>query len=102
VEVDMFNIFEKQSGAREVKVRVTERGFEPARIRVARDETIALVVTRTTERTCARELVMEEYGVREELPTGKPVRISLTPKKSGPVKFGCAMGKMVSGVLDVV
>ncbi len=98
----MVNAFENVSGPREVKIQVTERGFEPARIRVSREEPVALVVTRKTERTCATELVMEEYGIHAELPVGEPVRISLTPTRSGPVKFGCAMGKMIGGVLDVV
>ncbi len=95
-------MFGKKIENRELQVQVTERGFEPARVRIARDETTTLLVTRTTERTCARELVLDELGIREELPLGKAVRIALTPTKSGPMKFGCAMGKMVSGVLDVV
>lgn len=95
-------MFGKKIENRELQVQVTERGFEPARVRIARDETTTLLVTRTTERTCARELVLDELGIREELPLGKAVRIALTPTKSGPMKFGCAMGKMVSGALDVV
>ncbi len=86
----------------EQQIQVTEQGFVPARVRVSRDKTTTLVVTRKTERTCARELVVDELGIHEALPFGKSVRIALTPTKSGPMKFGCAMGKMIGGVIDVV
>ncbi len=85
-----------------IEIKVTERGFEPARIRVPRGEATTLSITRTTERTCARELVLDELGIDEELPFGKAVQITLEPKESGPLKFGCAMGKMIGGVVDVV
>lgn len=95
-------LFGKKDGSAELQIEVTDRGFEPARLRIARDETTTLVVTRKTERTCARQIVLDELGIREDLPLGKAVRISLKPTKSGPMKFGCAMGKMISGVVDVV
>lgn len=94
-------LFGKKEG-REIQLVVTERGFEPARVRIPRDSATTLVVTRKTERTCARQLVLDELNVEEELPLGKAVRITLRPTKSGPMKFGCAMGKMISGVVDVV
>ena len=91
----------KRSGSREVRLKVTERGFEPARVPVARGEVTTLIVTRTTERTCAREFVLDELGIRVELPLDTPVRITLEPSTSGAMSFGCAMGKMVRGVVDV-
>jgi plastocyanin domain-containing protein len=87
---------------REVKVEVTQQGFEPARVRVARDESVTLVVTRRTERTCARELVIDAYAVKVLLPLGEPVRVTITPRESGPVPFGCGMDRMVRGVVSVV
>ena len=33
------------------------------------------------ERTCATEIVMKDLGVNQPLPLGKPVTITLTPKK---------------------
>lgn len=94
-------LFGKKEG-REIQLVVTEHGFEPARVRIPRDEVTTLVVTRKTERTCARQLVLDELRIAEELPLGKAVRITLAPSRSGPMKFGCAMGKMISGVVDVV
>lgn len=99
----MFDIvFGKRDGSREMQMQVTDRGFEPARVRIARDQTTTLIVTRTTERTCAREFVLDQLGIHEKLPLGEAVRITLTPTASGPMSFGCAMDKMIRGVVDVV
>ena len=92
----------KQDRSQAIRIQVTARGFEPARVRIGRDEATTLVVTRKTQFTCAREIVIDELGIHEDLPLGEPVRITLTPRTSGPMKFGCAMGKMVGGVVDVV
>jgi plastocyanin domain-containing protein len=90
------------TNTREIELRVTENGFEPARVSLVRDETVTLVVTRKTERTCARTLVLDAYDILQPLPFEKPVRITFTPRESGPLRYGCAMGKMISGILAVV
>ena len=64
-------------------------------------EPLKLVVTRTTDETCAKEIVLQDYGINQELPLNKAVTIALTPTKSGELKYACGMG-MVSGVLPVV
>lgn len=86
---------------RRVEISVTEKGFEPNSILVKKDEPLKLVVTRKTEATCAKKLVLDEAKVSVDLPMNKPVEIDFTPTKSGPVKYGCQMGKMISGVLLV-
>lgn len=85
---------------REVAIAVTDRGFEPARVAVKKGERLKLVVTRKVEQTCATAISIPDYGVRKELPLGKPVAIVFTPKKSGEVKYTCGMG-MVGGVIAV-
>ena len=84
-----------------VEVAVTEKGFEPATIRAKAGEPLTLVITRTEERTCATEILFEGQEGKTELPLGKTVEVVYTPQKSGQIKFGCAMGKMIGGVLEV-
>ena len=91
-----------EAGPSERGIVATERGFEPARIRVARDETVTLVVTRKVAKTCARELVIDELDINEPLPLDETVKIAITPRQSGSMKFGCAMDKMIGGVIEVV
>jgi plastocyanin domain-containing protein len=60
---------------------------------------VTLVVTRKTDRTCAKEIVIKEYGIRRQLPLGKPISIEFTPE-SGQVGYACGMD-MITGVLLV-
>jgi plastocyanin domain-containing protein len=84
-----------------VEMSVTERGFEPANIRVKQGEPVTLVITRKVDSTCATEIVLDEYGIHAKLPLHQPVTVSFTPKKSGLLKYGCAMQKMIGGVIRV-
>ena len=89
------------SSARVVELAVTDDGFQPDSVKVKKGEPLKLVVTRKTDATCATELVLEEHTINAALPLNKPVEIAFTPTKSGELRYGCAMGKMVSGVLMV-
>jgi hypothetical protein len=84
-----------------VEVQVTEAGFVPARIPAKAGQPLTLAITRKTDRTCAREILFAGQEGKTELPLGKQVEVTYTPKASGEVKFGCAMGMMVAGVLAV-
>ncbi len=86
--------------SRPVEIRVTRNGFEPARVRAVRGQPLDLVVTRTTDDTCATEIVIPDAGLTVPLPLGRPVHVTFTPKKSGALRYSCAMG-MFGGVVDV-
>jgi plastocyanin domain-containing protein len=86
--------------ARTVDLAVTSKGFEPDKIEVKKGEPLHLVVTRKTDATCATELVIQDQGIRKDLPLNKPVAIDFTPQKSGEIRYACGMG-MIGGVLVV-
>ncbi len=81
-----------------VRLQVTERGFEPDRVKVKRGEPLKLLVTRKTDATCAKELVLDEYAIHVKLPLDQEVAIAFTPTKSGELTSGCAMNTLISGV----
>ncbi len=83
-----------------VKITVTKNGFEPWRVRAWKGVPLTLVVTRTTDETCATELVLPEYGIDRKLPLGQPVTITFTPARPGELRYACAMN-MFQGVIDV-
>ncbi len=85
---------------RTVELSVTTKGFEPSRVKLRKGELVKLVITRKTDDTCAREIVIPDENIRAELPLGKAVTMALTPKRTGEIRYSCAMG-MVGGVLDV-
>ena len=87
--------------ARSVGLSVTEQGFAPDRVKLKKDEPVDLVITRKTDETCAKALSIPNYGVTRELPLNQAVTVRLTPKKTGEIKYGCAMEMMVGGVLTV-
>ena len=87
--------------ARRIEISVTDEGFEPTPIKVKKGELLTLVVTRKTDATCATKLVLDEAKISADLPLNKPVELSFTPAKAGEIKYGCAMGKMIAGVLLV-
>jgi plastocyanin domain-containing protein len=74
-----------------IAITVTENGFEPATITVPAGKPVTLVVTRTTTKTCATELVMAAEGINQPLPLGQPVEITFTPDKPGELDYACAM-----------
>jgi plastocyanin domain-containing protein len=85
----------------EIALKLTEQGFEPADFTVKKGEPLKLVITRITDVTCAKEIIVDDPPVRAELPLNKPVVVSFTPTKSGTLRYGCAMDKMVGGVITV-
>ena len=89
-----------KNGVRTVNMEVTEDGYVPAKIKALKGEKLRLVITRKTDRTCAKEIVIKEHGINKPLPLGKTVTVELTPKASGELKYACGMD-MISGVIFV-
>jgi plastocyanin domain-containing protein len=87
-------------GVRVVEMEVTGEGFVPAQVKVKKGEKVRLVITRKTDRTCATEIVIKDYGINAPLPLNKTVTVELTPKASGEIRYACAMN-MIGGVLFV-
>lgn len=79
-------------------IEVTSAGFAPELIKTKSMEPIKLVVTRTTEGTCAKDIVLKDFGISKPLPLNQPVEITFTPTKPGQFRYACAMN-MVAGVI---
>jgi plastocyanin domain-containing protein len=91
----------KGTRAQKVEMAVTEQGFVPATVAVKKGQTVQLVITRKTDSTCAKDILVEGTDIHQQLPLNKPVTVSFTPEKSGELRYGCGMNKMVGGVLRV-
>jgi plastocyanin domain-containing protein len=75
---------------------VTDRGFEPAETKVPKGRPVTLVVTRTTDQTCATEMVFAGLEKRHDLPLNQPVRITLPAGEGGTLNYACGMD-MIKG-----
>jgi hypothetical protein len=90
-----------RAGLEEARMRLDAlRGRELDGRSVRKGEPVKLVVTRMTDKTCAKEIVIKDQGLREALPMGKALTLSFTPQKSGEIRYACGMD-MISGVLVV-
>ena len=83
-------------GSTRIAIEVTEQGFVPADVTVTAGKPVTLVVTRKTDRTCAKELVIEDRGIHQELPLGQAVEVKFTPDSAGVIRYACGMD-MISG-----
>lgn len=83
-----------------VHIRVTQNGYEPAVVKAEAGKPLTLVVTRTTDKTCATELVLPEENLNVPLPLGQPVTITFTPRQAGKLRYSCAM-RMFFGEIEV-
>jgi plastocyanin domain-containing protein len=87
-------------GVRTVELTVTSKGFEPANVKVKAGSPVRLVVTRKTDQTCAKEIVMADLGIHQPLPLDTPVTVEFTPGESGTLRYACGMDH-VSGMVTV-
>jgi plastocyanin domain-containing protein len=86
---------------RVITLEVTADGFKPENLTLKANEPVRFVVTRTTDETCATDLLIEGTDIKLALPLNAQVEVAWTPTRAGRVKFGCAMDYMVGGVLVV-
>ncbi|WP_053066204.1 cupredoxin domain-containing protein [Archangium gephyra] len=90
----------KSSGVRTVEISVTSKGFEPASVTVKAGHTVRLVITRKTDRTCAKEIILDDLGINQPLPLDTPVTLEFTPSESGTLRYACAMDH-IGGIVTI-
>lgn len=86
-----------------IEIVVTEKGFEPSRVQVAAAQPVTLVITRKTDRTCAKRVVVQlgdGKKIEQDLPLDKAVEVPVTFVKKGELRYACGMD-MISGVILV-
>jgi plastocyanin domain-containing protein len=85
---------------RRIDIKVTEHGFTPNHIKVARGKRVRLVFERQVERTCAKEVVIDTGAekIERELPLNQPVEILVTFPKAGELTYACGMNMYTSTI----
>jgi hypothetical protein len=75
-----------------VRIHVSERGYEPARIEIPANRPLTLAFTRDSTPNCGSEVVFPSLGIRQALPVGETVLVKLPAQPAGELGFGCGMG----------
>ena len=89
-----------KSGVHTVELTVTSKGFEPANVKVKAGQPVRLVITRKTDKTCAKEIILDDLGINQPLPLDTPVTVEFTPSEAGTLRYACAMDH-IGGIVTV-
>jgi len=84
---------------RRVDIDVGEHGFSPSEITVKKDDPTTLVFTRTSNSTCAFEVVFPDLNLTKDLPLNRPVAVVVPTDESRTLAFQCGMGMYKSKVV---
>jgi len=87
------------AGARAVPITVDAKGFSPSSVDVKKAEKVQLVFTRTSNDTCATEVVFPDINVKKDLPLNKAVAIDVPTDATRTLTFQCGMGMFKSKVV---
>lgn len=88
-------------GAPATRVQVSAKGFDPDIIPATEDTPMAIVFTRTTDKTCGTEVVFPFLeGLTVPLPLNEPTRVSFKPGSAHELQFSCGM-RMLKGKIVV-
>jgi hypothetical protein len=82
-----------------IDVKVSDKGFTPARVEVPAGKPARLAFTRVDAQNCASEVVFPALGLRQALPVGKTVMVELPPRADGELHFACGMGMYKGAVV---
>jgi RND family efflux transporter MFP subunit len=82
------------------RIVVNEQGFDPAKVALRAGAPARLTFIRTTDKTCATEVVFPSLEMKRALPLNEPVLIEFTPAKAGEIAFACGMN-MFGGMVVV-
>lgn len=82
-----------------VSIVVDADGFKPSTVSFKKGDKASLVFTRTTDETCAKEVVFPDLNLKKPLPKGQPVTIDVPTDKDRSLTFQCGMGMYKSSVV---
>jgi len=76
------------------KIEINTRGYQPGSLKLRRGVRARVTFLRTTDATCAKEIVLPDFNIRRALPLNQPVVLTFTPTIRGTFTFVCGMNMM--------
>lgn len=82
-----------------LRVEAGEDGFSPATVAVAKGQKLTLDFVRTSQNTCATEVVFPELQIEKKLPLAETVAIEIPTGEARTLAFQCGMGMYKSKIV---
>ena len=77
---------------RTIDIKVTDAGYEPAKLELIAGETVRLAFHSETDSECSGSVQSEDLGIEPTLlPKGKTTVIEIKAPKAGKYSFACSM-----------
>ena len=86
-------------GKQRIAIRADDKGFTPSSVLLKKGAPATLVFTRTSDDTCAKEVVFPEINLKKSLPLNAPVDVDVPTDGARTLAFTCGMGMFKSSVL---
>ncbi len=86
-------------GKQHIAIRADDKGFTPSAVALKKGTPATLTFTRTTDDTCAKEVVFPEINLKKSLPLNAPVDVDVPTDGARTLAFTCGMGMFKSSVL---
>ena len=86
-------------GVQQTKVIVDDKGFTPSHVEVQKGKPASLVFIRTTDDTCAKEVVFPDLKLEKDLPLRTAVNIDIPTSDARTLTFQCGMAMYKSAVV---
>jgi plastocyanin domain-containing protein len=87
-----------QSSGR-IAIRADDKGFTPSSVTVKKGAPATLVFTRTSDDTCAKDVVFPELKIKKALPLNQPVDVDVPTADARTLSFTCGMGMFKAAVV---
>ncbi|HVS64646.1 MAG TPA: cupredoxin domain-containing protein [Thermoanaerobaculia bacterium] len=83
-----------------IEITVTDKGYEPSRIKLTAGEPVRLAFLNEADMECAATVQSEALAIpKTKLPKGETTVIAIEPEKAGEYTFACGMGMFKGAVL---
>jgi plastocyanin domain-containing protein len=94
----------KDSAADETKsgpiaITADDKGFTPSSVSLKKGAPAQLVFTRTSDATCATEVVFPDLKITKKLPLNTPVSVDVPTDAPRSLSFACGMGMFKGAVV---
>ena len=87
------------AAGKQIPITIGEDGFAPNEVKIAKGEQATLIFTRTTDKTCAKDVDFPELKVTKALPLNQPVAVVVPSGEPRTLTFQCGMGMYKSKVI---